>query len=86
MANAGCGSPATILFLFLFQAALQKGKTFPLTAPHFPVTLPRVPTRECDFTRVWAASRSVRMRGGGVGVVVAAARARKARKKLRTKL
>ncbi|XP_029029086.1 cell adhesion molecule 1a isoform X3 [Betta splendens] len=25
MANAGCGSPATILFLFLFQAALQKG-------------------------------------------------------------
>ncbi|XP_029029085.1 cell adhesion molecule 1a isoform X2 [Betta splendens] len=24
MANAGCGSPATILFLFLFQAALQK--------------------------------------------------------------
>ncbi|XP_053702541.1 cell adhesion molecule 1a isoform X5 [Synchiropus splendidus] len=25
MANAGCGSPATILFLFLFQAALHKG-------------------------------------------------------------
>ncbi|XP_067347943.1 cell adhesion molecule 1a isoform X4 [Channa argus] len=27
MANAGCGSLATILFLFMFQAALQKGAT-----------------------------------------------------------
>lgn len=28
MANAGCGSLATILFLFIFQAALHKGKDF----------------------------------------------------------
>lgn len=29
MANAGSGSLATILFLFMVQAALHKGRTFP---------------------------------------------------------
>lgn len=45
MANAGSGSLATILFLFMFPAALPKGRTFPVMqvfCAHFPLGFPRI--------------------------------------------
>lgn len=73
MANTGSGSLATILFLFMFQAALHKGRTLfvclfvsPLLSErktHCPGVFSRINMQECPFVLMLC----LNARGGPLG-------------------